>query len=215
MTIALWFCPQPGSSNYELLRQLISSLQTLFPTSVIFEPHITITTHLICEKPDDVNKILTSCVAAIRSIEYQLRDPRGSPLVSFDSCSIGKPFFKKVTLNCKDNRYLLGLERIMSEMYSSKSKDELSKFKPHASLLYSDVNPVSQAYIHMIEQRIEDALDLRLLQKEETRETNPDVQVEWKFDRQSSVGWNLPGTFKVVKCEGPIHEWEVLGRADV
>lgn len=217
MSIALWFCPQPGSSSYELLKQLISSMQTLFPSSIIFEPHITITTHLTCENKDDVNKILTSCVAAIRSIEKQLRDPRNPPLVSFSSCSIKKQYFQKVILNCKANKYLLGLEKIMTEMYGTKklADGEVVKFEPHVSLLYSDVTPVSQAYVRMIEQRIEDTLDLSLLKVTNKDLLTSDTQTKWEFSKESSLGWNIPGTFKVVKCEGPVYDWEVLGRTDI
>ncbi|CAB4256130.1 similar to Saccharomyces cerevisiae YGR247W CPD1 Cyclic nucleotide phosphodiesterase, hydrolyzes ADP-ribose 1'', 2''-cyclic phosphate to ADP- ribose 1''-phosphate [Maudiozyma barnettii] len=218
MSIALWFCPQQGSTYYELLKQLIMSMQTLFPSSILFEPHVTITTNLICENKDDVNKILTSCVAAIRSIEKQLRDIHTLPLVSFDSCSIKKQYFQKVILNCKPNKYLFGLEKIMTEMYTSKKpahEGEQPKFTPHVSLLYSNVTPVSQAYVRMIEQRIEDTLDLRLKQVTNKDLLTQDEQVKWEFSRESSLGWNIPGTFKVVKCEGPVYEWEVLGRTDI
>ncbi|SMN22385.1 similar to Saccharomyces cerevisiae YGR247W CPD1 Cyclic nucleotide phosphodiesterase, hydrolyzes ADP-ribose 1'', 2''-cyclic phosphate to ADP-ribose 1''-phosphate [Maudiozyma saulgeensis] len=218
MSIALWFCPQQGSTYYELLKQLIISMQTLFPSSIPFEPHVTIATNLKCENKDDVNKILTSCVAAIRSIEKQLRDVHTLPLVSFDSCSIKKQYFQKVILNCKPNKYLLGLEKIMTEMYSSQpslNEGEQKIFRPHVSLLYSDVTPVSQAYVRMIEQRIEDTLDLRLNTVSNTGQLTQDEQVKWEFSRESPLGWNIPGTFKVVKCEGPVYEWEVLGRTDI
>ena len=192
-------------------------MQTLFPSSVTFEPHITITTNLECKDKDDVNKILTSCVAAIRSIEKPLKSSHAAPLISFKSCSIKKPYFQKVILNCKDNKYLLGLQKIMTEMYSSQKAADGSvpSFKPHVSLLYSDVKPVSQAYVRMIEQRVEDALDLRLIIDESSANTDSDTQVEWTFDRDPTLSWGIPGTFKVVRCEGPVSEWEVLGRTDI
>lgn len=217
MTIVLWFCPQQGTPAYGVLKQLISSMQTLFPSSVTFEPHITIATNLECNNKDDVNKILTSCVAAIKSIEKPLKSSRGAPLVSFRSCSIKKPYFQKVILNCKDNKYLLGLQKIMTEMYSSPKVTDGSspRFKPHVSLLYSDVRPVSQAYVRMIEQRVEDALDLTLSVDEGSAADDSDIQIEWVFDREPTLSWSIPGSFKVVRCEGPVGEWEVLGRTDI
>ena len=102
-------------------------------------------------------------------------------------------------------------------MYSSQKAADGSvpSFKPHVSLLYSDVKPVSQAYVRMIEQRVEDALDLRLIIDESSANTDSDTQVEWTFDRDPTLSWGIPGTFKVVRCEGPVSEWEVLGRTDI
>ena len=105
----------------------------------------------------------------------------------------------------------------MTEMYSSKThaESEVVKFEPHVSLLYSDVTPISQAYVRMIEQRIEDTLDLSLLKVTDKDLLTPGTQTKWEFSRESSLGWNIPGTFKVVKCEGPVYDWEVLGRTDI
>lgn len=219
MTIALWFCPQYGSGAYETLELLIVSLQSVFPSSPTFEPHITVTNNLVCKDEDDVNRILTSCVAAMQSIRASLVK-NGDSLVSFRSCSVGKKFFNKVVLDCSDNRYLVSIAQIMRELYvevdeSSRSQRAATwvrdEFRPHLSLLYSDTYPISQAFLRVIQQRIEDALDVQM----DGIERGSDYQLRWNFYGVPACSWGLPGTFKVVRCEGPVDQWQVLGRADV
>ncbi|CCF56735.1 hypothetical protein KAFR_0B04390 [Kazachstania africana CBS 2517] len=219
MSIALWYCPVPGTYQYEVLKQLIVSLQTIFPTSPLFEPHITLATKLQCENKEKIDEILTSCVAAVQSIKGQLQQSNGTPLVSFDECCINKKFFKKVTLNCNQNKYLVSMARIMQELYSEgDGEDANGTWEPHVSLLYSDVTPISKAFVRIIQQRIEDALDVRLIEDTSiasNEQYKNDIQTKWKFDRKPSLNWNLPGSFKIVRCEGPIGEWMVIGRIDI
>ncbi|QLL30284.1 hypothetical protein HG536_0A01010 [Torulaspora globosa] len=222
MTIALWYCPQQGSAAYEILELLIESLQSIFPSSPRFEPHITITNNLVCNDPDDVNKILTSCVAAVQSIKPLLGSASsGGQLVSFKRCSVGKKFFDKVVLECHENRYLISIAQIMRELYveiddTSRSQRAATwardEFRPHLSLLYSETYPISQAFLRIIQQRIEDALDVQL---RSLPATGGDRQLAWQLSTTPTCSWSLPGTFKVVKCEGPVDEWQVLGRTDV
>ncbi|QLG73014.1 hypothetical protein HG535_0E00980 [Zygotorulaspora mrakii] len=256
MAIALWYCPQYGSPAYETLELLIISLQSVFPSSRIFEPHLTIATNLACNDVDDVNKILTSCVAAMRSIRPRLRSAGGSGgmgrdggpsntrsssdesgiqgtaegtsvLVSFRGCSVGRRFLRKVALECNENRYLHSIAQIMREVYveiddSSRSQRAATwardEFAPHVSLLYSDVYPISQAFLRIIQQRIEDVLDTPMHKLDPLKDNishSNEKQVSWEFDRTPALSWSLPGTFKVVKCEGPVEDWQVLGRTDV
>ena len=122
MAIALWYCPPQGSVAYETLQMLIFSFQTLFPDSPVIEPHVTVTSHLVCNSRDDVNKILTSCVAAIQSIRSHQIAKKGHkgqslhtvapPLVSFNGCSVGKRYFKKIVLECNKNKVLYGIAQI-------------------------------------------------------------------------------------------------------
>ena len=190
----------------------------MFPASTAFEPHVTIATHLKCNSQDDVDAILTACVAAIRSIKDQLYSSGSGhthntvPLVSFNGCSIGKQYFKKVVLTCHENKFLLGLEQVMTELYSSSKSTNSTGFKPHVSLLYSDISPISKAFVRMIEERVEDALDVGLVP---VSSSSGDTQIQWSFDREPTLRWGVPGTFKVVRCEGPVDEWEVLGSVDV
>ncbi|CAI4471521.1 AIF_collapsed_G0019400.mRNA.1.CDS.1 [Saccharomyces cerevisiae] len=239
MAIALWYCPPQGSVAYETLQMLIFSFQTLFPDSPVFEPHVTVTSHLVCNSKDDVNKILTSCVAAIQSIRSHQTAKKGrkgqashtvaAPLVSFNGCSVGKQYFKKIVLECNKNKILYGVAQVMREMYVEIDPETRSsraatwvheEFHPHVSLLYSDIHPVSQASLRVVQQRIEDALDVQLVPREkrkgsENADGSNEVQMRWDFDVSSSLSWNIPGTFKVVNCVGPVQEWEVLGRVDV
>ncbi|CAL9729528.1 2',3'-cyclic-nucleotide 3'-phosphodiesterase [Monosporozyma unispora] len=214
MSIALWYCPPSGSVAYEILSQLISSLQTMFPNSPLFEPHITIATQLLCIDKDARNQVLTSCVAAIQSINKELiKNGKRDPLVSFKSCSIGKKFFKKVTLDCNENKYLMSIAKIIQEMYSdTELSDSTDSFHPHVSLLYSDVKPMSKAYSRIIQQRVQDTLDIEL---DEVEVNDENTQMSWDVNSKNVISWNIPGTFKIVNCEGPIEQWEVLGSVDV
>lgn len=218
MTIALWYCPLQGTPAYETLELIIISLQSLFPNSPVFEPHITITSDLVCSTGDDVNKILTSCVAAIRSVRNQQR--QAPTLISFKACSVGKHYFRKVVLECNENRYLYSIAQVMREVYveiedASRSQRAATwardEFKPHLSLLYSDVTPISQAFLRVIQQRIEDVLNIQMVR----HQGNRDTQLYWDFPQQPALSWGLPGTFKVVRCEGPVENWRVLGKTDV
>lgn len=218
MAIALWYCPPQGSAVHESLQLLITSLQSLFPNSPVFEPHITITSDLNCNSADDVNRILTSCVAAIRSI------PPSQPLINFQHCTIGKSYFRKVVLECEPNRYLYSIAQIMREVYvevddasrtqraATWARDE---FKPHLSLLYSEVYPISQAFARVIQQRIEDALNVQMV-REPQENTSSTHQLQWSFTNEpESVQWSRPSTFKVVRCEGPASHWRVLGGTSI
>ncbi|GAV53201.1 hypothetical protein ZYGR_0AI04850 [Zygosaccharomyces rouxii] len=218
MAIALWYCPPQGSAVYENLQLLITSLQSLFPNSPVFEPHITITSDLNCTSADDVNRILTSCVAAIRSI------PPSQPLISFQRCTVGKSYFRKVVLECEPNRYLYSIAQIMRELCveiddASRTQKAATwardEFKPHLSLLYSEVYPISQAFARVIQQRIEDALNVQMV-KELQENTSNAHQLQWNFTNEpETVQWSRPCTFKVVRCEGPVSHWRVLGGTSI
>lgn len=209
MSIALWYCPPQDSVSYELLKQLITSLQTLFPYSPVFEPHITLNTNLVCYDQDSVNQVLTACIAAMQPILKQLKN--NQPLISFNGLSIGKKFFKKIVLDCDDNKYLISIQKIIQEMYVEE-KCKGKPFTPHVSLLYSDINPISRAYVRIIRERLQDALDVKLMEKNILID---DTQICWDFNKKPDLSWNVPGTFKIVKCEGPIETWEVLGKVDI
>ncbi|EDO19217.1 hypothetical protein Kpol_1050p76 [Vanderwaltozyma polyspora DSM 70294] len=236
MGIALWFCPVTGSQVYDSIDLLIHSLQTLIPNSPLFEPHITITSGLNITSQDDVNKILTYCVAAMDSVKPRVNagSPRsnglrssgsasgstsGFELVKFKNLTIGKQFFKKVYMECDDNKYLMSIAKIMREMFVENG-DEIDvqqwldeQFKPHMSLLYSNVSPVSRVHQRLIKQRVEDAFDVPMI--ETTRTLPSDIQAQWDLLQIPLISWGSPGTFKIVRCEGPVEQWEILGKADV
>lgn len=89
------------------------------------------------------------------------------------------------------------------------------EFKPHLSLLYSEVYPISQAFARVIQQRIEDALNVQMV-KEPQENTSNAHQLQWSFTNEpDSVQWSRPSTFKVVRCEGPASHWRVLGGTSI
>ncbi|AET40309.1 2',3'-cyclic-nucleotide 3'-phosphodiesterase Ecym_5571 [Eremothecium cymbalariae DBVPG len=221
MGVALWYCPPSNSPCYETLDSLILSLQTLFPDSVRFEPHVTIATNLRCEKADDVSEILTAANAAMRSIRIQL-EKRDKAMVMFKSVRIGKKYFEKVRLVCSEDKYLYGIAQIIRELFVMETPDQglsrdwvLNSFEPHVSLVYSDMYHVDQALLRVVQQRIEDALGTSLIKDGQAAiDTGIRNQFVWMLE-QELEGWNVPGTLKIVRCEGPLHQWEVLGSVDV
>ncbi|SCU79488.1 LADA_0B01002g1_1 [Lachancea dasiensis] len=215
MGIALWFEPHANSTEHQTLQSLIYSLQTLFPDAPAFEPHLTITSQLKCHSVSDVQQILTSCVAAVGAIRAKVKEDKES-LVSFVGAGIGKGYFTKVRLLCYENKYLMGIAQVIRELFVAESPELasqwlLEEFRPHVSLIYSEMYHVNQALERVITQRIEDALDLLLHPNAVAGEQN---QKSWSFGSSVS-GWGVPGVFKVVRCEGPVQEWEVLGSVEV
>ncbi|SCU99393.1 LAFA_0G23794g1_1 [Lachancea sp. 'fantastica'] len=215
MGVAVWFVPHAGSPVYETLQSLILSLQTLFPDAPAFEPHLTITSQLRCNSKSDVQQILTTCVAAFGAVKASLKE-ENETMVSFTGAGIGKSYFTKVRLLCPENKYLMGIAQIIRELFVAETAEEasswlLNDFQPHISLVYSDMYHVNQALERVIAQRIEDTLDLSLQENAVAGERN---QKTWSFSRLVS-GWSLPGTFKVINCDGPIQDWHVLGSVEV
>ncbi|CCE61598.1 hypothetical protein TPHA_0A05230 [Tetrapisispora phaffii CBS 4417] len=245
MAVSLWFCPSPGTHTYDILMTLTQSIQSLFPNSPTFEPHITLTSNLALNSDpdkslDDVNKILTYCVAAMNSIKKQYMESLTlennglrltDQLVSFKNLCIGKKYFSKIFLQCKENRYLYSVASIMREMFVEVTDNEMrakswlkEDFLPHLSLLYSDVPHLSKADERAVVTRIEDIVDIKLRKESiiptimetwSNKEKN-NIQVKYSFsETPSTLAWGLPGTLKVVRCVGPVDEWEVLGKIDV
>ncbi|CUS23041.1 LAQU0S08e00826g1_1 [Lachancea quebecensis] len=215
MGIALWFVPHSNSQVHDTIQSLILSLQTLFPDAPVFEPHLTVTSQLKCQTLDEVNHILTSCAAAVGAIKESIKGKDGA-IVSFSGVSVGKGYFTKVRLTCMEHKYLMGIAQVIRELFVAEKPEEAAEwlteeFRPHVSLVYSDVYHVNQALERVIAQRIEDALDLQL---HKVRVAGDHNQCTWQFD-SPMTGWGVPGVFKVVRCEGPVNEWEVLGSVEV
>ncbi|KAI8387895.1 2',3'-cyclic-nucleotide 3'-phosphodiesterase [Nakaseomyces glabratus] len=189
MSIALWYCPAPGTLDYEVLKTLINSLQLLVPGSPSFEPHLTVVTHLQVQNRGDVSKVLQSCSSCLKTI------PKGHSLIKYSNWSINKQYFKKIVLECEKDKYLLSLAQLMRELYveieDQKRRAEhwvIEEFQPHVSLMYND-SQITKATEMVVRQRIHDAMQLF-------------------SNNLSSKSWR---TFKVVSCEGPVEEWQVLG----
>lgn len=211
MGISLWLCPSESSSEYETFKSLISSLQTLFSNAPIFEPHITVCSGLKVENMEDVHKILEMAHHAIEAVKPKLTD--GISLIEFDNFIIGKKYFEKCRLECKPNSMLYSLSKLIRSIFVGELDIDtwlFEEFHPHLSLAYSDMFPMDQAMIRLVRQRIEDLFDVGM------KETVSHRRDQDTFSLSQNIrGWNLPLTFKVVKCEGPVEEWEVLSEVTV
>lgn len=219
MVMVLWYCPPANSVIHEMLSSLIMSLQSLFPDSVPFEPHVTLTSQLNCKTKSDASAILNAAQAAISSIRDDLESGKfKEEMICFDSVKIGKNYFEKVKICCKSNKYLYGIAQIICELFVLKTPDPaaskewvLNSFEPHVSLVYSNIYHVDQALQRSVLQRIEDTLGTVLVGDSVK---DPSAQVSWCLEKKLR-GWNLNGTFKVVRCEDPVNEWEIMGSVDV
>ncbi|AGO12147.1 AaceriAEL214Cp [[Ashbya] aceris (nom. inval.)] len=216
MAVALWYCPPPNSACYDTVNSLILSLQTLFPDAVLFEPHVTITSQLRCDSAEDAAAVLAAACAALRACRPQL-DARGSPVVRFEAVGVGRHYFDKVHLACAHDRFLYGVAQVIRELFVQDPPDARaaaewvhSAFRPHLSLVYSDLYHVDQALLRVLRQRIGDALGAALL----PRPPPPGLQALWALQPPLD-GWSIPGALKVVRCEGPVRDWHVLAAADL
>lgn len=185
------------------MTSLISSLSPLFPASPHFEPHITITSNLSINSQTDVTTVLKGCVAALKEFEID---------VYLDSVVINdkNSFFKKLFIGCKKTKNLVSFSEIIREMFVElpRVKDEemaidkahdwsINEFDPHISLIYTDLTHFDNALIRTISTRISDYLNCDSYDLEELR-----------------LGWN-GGILKIVRCEGLVEDWQVLGSVDI
>lgn len=77
------------------------------------------------------------------------------------------------------------------------------EFDPHVSLIYTDMTHFDMALQKTITTRVQDYLGTDSIYINE-----PDDLAEY------AQGWH-GGVLKIVNCEGPPREWEVLGTADI
>lgn len=193
MSIALWYCPSPGSVDHEVLETLIASLKLLVPNTHGFEPHLTVATHLRVQTQQDVSRVLQTCATCFGTV------PRGHAVVRFEGWTTSRAYFRRVALECARDRYLVGTAQLIRELYVEGDDLEQNhrqrnaaawaaeQFRPHVSLMYTD-SQITQAAERVIRQRIHDAAHL------------------------AGSSWR---TFKVVACEGPVEHWRVLGTLTV
>ncbi|ODQ66730.1 2,3 cyclic phosphodiesterase, partial [Nadsonia fulvescens var. elongata DSM 6958] len=193
-----------------------------------FAPHITITTGIILNhdhsSPEssssaakaEIDLILDKALSAARSVP--------NFTITLQSVKTGAFFFKKVYFEISpSNSALASLAQLSREVfvllpqaianqphYHALSEGDRaridaevakraqswaqSEFDPHLSLVYSELYPVNEALQRTINQRLEDALGPGF----ETR----------------GIGWS-GGRLSLVRCEGPIHQWQKLGYRDI
>lgn len=211
LAIALWLCPKQSSQIYETLNSLIIGINPLFEDAPRFEPHITITSQLSINSMSDVNTVLNSCVAALAG------GPEMDIELTFNSLKINhkNSYFKKIYLSLLKTKNLASLATIIRELYvefpnlqnQAEAKYAAQDwcndiFDPHLSLVYTNLTHFDNALIRTIKTRVEDLLNTDTLSLED------DELLEY------NVGWTN-GALKIVRCEGPVEEWQVLGKVDI
>lgn len=211
---ALWLMPRPSTPLAEALHQTIIGLKPLFDDGCKFEPHVTLTTDVLVVTQRDVESILDGVAAAAKSV------PKIE--VVLQNVTYGSQRFRKVVLEAKHTPTLVSLATICRERYVclpkitaetedyAKLDDEKQRalqmrasevaeawakneFRPHLSLVYSNVHVVPEAQRHTIEQRLEDAFG--------------DAY-------KRGIGWNN-GRIALVDCEGPVEQWTILSFRDL
>ncbi|ODV59651.1 2',3'-cyclic-nucleotide 3'-phosphodiesterase [Ascoidea rubescens DSM 1968] len=157
MAIALWFVPKKSSQLYDVLSNLIISLQPLFDDfPPIFEPHITITSNLFISSNSDINKILNASLIAFNTIDSNnstINDQISlnnlnnlNNLIQFDKFAVGRNYFNKIHFQIFKNPNLISFARIIRELFtlslsrnSSRSKS-INNHSSHFSISSSSSN---------------------------------------------------------------------------
>lgn len=125
---------------------------------------------------------------------------RSPELVSL--ATIAHEEFVKLPQVTAELREKAGKRANKEEIYQN-AREESSKrasqwaheeFKPHLSLVYSNLDPVSEATRETVHQRLTDVFG-------DTYESR-------------GIGWT-GGELKLVQCQGPVEEWKVLGSRSV
>jgi 2',3'-cyclic-nucleotide 3'-phosphodiesterase len=208
--VALWLCPKPSSQIHETLNSLSRGLDPLFNDSARAEPHITITSQLAVNSQADVHTVLESAVAALgHTIDLHIK---------LTSLNINQKnhYFKKIYFGVEKTKNLVSFSTILREIYVEipirKNEAEAKyaaqdwardSFDPHLSLIYTDMNHFDNALQKTITTRVEDYLGTGNIAV-----NSPDELDEY------GLGWH-GGVLKVINCEGPVREWQVLGTADI
>ncbi|CAI5755620.1 unnamed protein product [Candida verbasci] len=144
--VALWLCPKRNTQIYDKINTLQCSLNTLFPDQPPrFEPHITITTNIIIDLDDpqitrdDVDRILSASVVAIRSLPKNHEN-----LIKLSNIDSQRKLFKKLYFQVLRDPNLISFARIIRELFviiPSDIEKENQKQNPH--LYTQDVNGVT------------------------------------------------------------------------
>lgn len=220
--VSLWLSPKPGSVIDETLQSTIDGLKSLFPQAPSFAPHITITSDIIVSSAQPqlhIDSILNRAVVAARSV------PRLDVVIG--QVKYGNRFFKKVYFQAMQTPELVSLAMVsreefvllprqrslLREKYTKGSeptqeeeehvKEEAARqasewasreYDPHVSLVYSSTYTIDEALQQTVDTRLRDAF-------------GDDYAIK-------GIGWN-GGRLSLVRCEGPVEEWEVLGFRDI
>jgi len=219
LRVALWLQPRPGSPLHTVLRQTIVGLAPVFDDAPVFMPHVTLVTGIHVHNQGEIDLVLDSAFAAAKSVpQLTVRFDK----ITYGSTFFRKVVFEVLPLAelislaaiAKEEfvlyphlKYRLGLQ----PENKHKSSDELhadavqqatkeantwvkEQFRPHLSLVYSDLYPVSESARHTVHQRLQDVF-------------GPGYE-------QRGLGWQ-GGQLALVQCEGPVESWRVLGTRNI
>lgn len=212
---ALWLMPKPGTPLFDALKQNIDGLKPLFDDAHKFDPHVTLTSGIYVSRKSQVEEILDRTVAAAKSVPHMD--------IILQQLSFGKHKYRKVVLEVMPQQELVSLAMICRESFvilpslvarsqhynamseaeqkaihdqASAAAEEWAKteYRPHLSLVYSNIYSVTEANRRSIDQRLSDVFG----QNYATR----------------GIGWTN-GRIVLVACEGDPEDWEVLGYRDL
>lgn len=215
LRVALWLQPRPNTPIYEALYQTIGGLRPLFADGRKFEPHVTIVSGITAKTQSDVDNILDRASAAAKSVS-------GLDVVVC-GLTFGSMFFRKVVLEVQARPEIVSLAAICREQfvvmprligqsnnYHALSDSEQSSiqtdasneavswvendYKPHISLVYSNIYPVTEDLRRTVHQRLSDVFG-------NTYATR-------------GIGWT-GGRLALVWCEGDVTDWKILGYRDL
>lgn len=158
----------------------------------------------------DVRTVLESTIAALGdSLELDIN-------ISGLYLNHKNGYFKKVYLSVEKTKNLVSLATVIRELYvelpSRKDPQEARDaaetwakevFDPHVSLVYTSLAHFDTALVKTVKTRVEDYLNVM------------NIEVNQEGELQGyGYGWK-GGVLKIVNCEGPVGEWEVLGSVDI
>lgn len=90
-----------------------------------------------------------------------------------------------------------------------------TQFNPHLSLIYTDTLPIDPAQKRRLESRFNELLDLNRNSKSiQESDSTTTTTVDLLPENYNGVDWDY-GRISLVRCEGPVHEWVVLGYRDI
>lgn len=214
MGIALWIQPPNNSELYSSFQTVISQLSSLLSANEngdikppVFVPHITLTSGIILNDKDSIIKVLDETVEHIKGhsslLDVVFLDTTGNEDDEVIVC-YGTRYFQAIHLQAQKSTGLVTLAKFCRKNFviqqttenqteSEKAAVEWSQaqFNPHLSLAYTDQLPIP--------------IDLK---------TSIETSVRELLKTASSCGWK-GGRLSLVKCEGPIMDWPVLGYRDI
>lgn len=223
--VSLWLQPAPESLLYDAIKSTIDGLKPLFDDAPSFPPHITITSNIMIPNQNGqshIDSVLDRALAAAKSVPHVD--------VVFTDIKYGARFFKKVYFQAQSTPELLSLAMVSRENFvclpelrrsklaekargvpstlTQEEEDEhtsreaaheaakwaKNEYDPHVSLVYSDAYPIEEALQQTVDTRLKDVFGENYAHK--------------------GIGWT-GGRLSLVRCEGPVEDWQVLGYRDI